>query len=65
MHANNKYSCRWEEQDPFIQAPHRRYKYYIEDCHQTPPTAMMKRHVHIYMYLKTLRKVQEIHILIL
>ena len=65
LHANNKYSCLWEEQDPFIQTPQRRYRYYIEDCHQTPPTGMMKRQVHIYTYLRTLRKVQEILIFIL
>ena len=59
LHANNKYSCCWEEQDPLIQTPQRHYRYYIEDCHQSPPTAMMKRQIRIYTYLRTLGEVQE------
>ena len=59
IHANNKYSCRWEEQDPFIQTPQRCYRHHIEDCHQTPPTAMMKRQIRIYTYLRTMGEVQE------
>ena len=59
LHANNKYSCRWEEQDPLIQTTQRRCRYYIENCHQTPPMAMMKRQIHIYTNLRTLGEVQE------
>ena len=59
LHANNKYSCCWEEQDPLIQTPQRCYRHYIENCHQAPPTAMMKRQICIYTYLRTLGEVQE------